>query len=87
LVVRLILEGEAAQSLRDREGRFGELLEAARALGLIVGVCKTASGGCQSPSRDVTGLAHELGLPLVDTLGGHAGVESFVSEGFEIVTF
>jgi len=41
----------------------------------------------QNASREVTGLAHELGIPLIDTLDGHAGIESFVSEGYDIVTF
>jgi hypothetical protein len=86
-VVRLILEGEAVQSLRERAGRFGELFEQAHALGLLVGVCKTASAGCNDPLRDVTALARESELPLIDTLEGHAGIESFVSDGFEIVTF
>jgi hypothetical protein len=86
-VVRLILEGDATQSLREREGRFGELFEEARGLGLLVGACKTATTGCRDPARDVTGLARELGLPLLDTLDGHAGIASFVGEGFEVVTF
>lgn len=85
--VKLILEGEAVQSLREREGRFGELFEEARALGLLVGACKTASSGCSDPSRDVTDLARGIGLPFIDTLDGHAGIEPFVGEGYEIVTF
>jgi hypothetical protein len=86
-LVRLILEGDATQSLRERSGRFGTLFEEARALGLLAGACKTATTGCRDAARDVTGLAHELGLPLIDTLDGHAGIESFVSEGYEVVTF
>lgn len=85
--VRLLLEGEGTQCLREREGRFGELFEQARGLGLLAGACKAASAGCQDPSRDVTGLAQDLGLPLLDTLGGHAGIAPFVAEGYEVVTF
>ena len=85
--VRLLLEGEGAQCLREREGRFGELFEDARALGLLAGACKMASSGCQDPERDVTSLAVELGLPLIDTLGGHASLEPFVRQGFEVVLF
>jgi hypothetical protein len=86
-VVRMILEGDATQSLRERDGRFGALFEEARALGLLAGLCKTATAGCKDASRDVTRLARELGLPLIDTLDGHAGIEPFVSEGYEVVTF
>jgi hypothetical protein len=85
--VRILLEGDATQSLRERDGRFGELFEEARALGLLVGACKTASSGCGDPARDVTGLARESGVPLIDTLDGHAGIEPFVGEGYEVVTF
>jgi hypothetical protein len=86
-VVRLILEGDATQSLRAREGRFGAIFEEARSLGLLAGACRTASSGCNDPARDVTALARDLGLPLMDTLDGHAGLEPFVSDGYEIVTF
>jgi hypothetical protein len=85
--VKLILEGEAVQSLREREGRFGALFEEAQELGLLVGVCQTATAGCQDASRDLTGLARQLNLTLIGTLDGHAGIEAYVSAGYEIVTF
>lgn len=85
--IRILLEGEAARSLREREGRFGGLFEEARRLGLLAGVCKTASSGCADASNDVTGLARASGLELLDTLDGHAGIASFVNEGYEILTF
>lgn len=85
--IRVILEGDATQSLLEREGRFGELFDEARSLGLLAGVCRTAAAGCGDPARDVTRLAEEAGLPLVDSMGGHAGVGPFVEDGYEIVTF
>ena len=85
--VQLILEGEGAQALREREGRFGELFEEARKLGIVAGACKAASAGCQDPARDVTAIAQELGLPLLGTLDGHAGIGSYVAEGYEVVVF
>ncbi|MDD5310083.1 MAG: DsrE family protein [Deltaproteobacteria bacterium] len=85
--VRLLLEGEGVQCLREREERFGELFEEARGLGLLVGVCKAASAGCSDASRDVTRLAEESGLALVATLDGHAGIAEFVEEGYEVITF
>jgi hypothetical protein len=85
--VRLILEGEAVRCVGDREGRFGDLFAEALSLGLIAGACKTASAGCSEPSKDVTALARAAGLELMGTLDGHAGIESFVSDGYEVVTF
>jgi hypothetical protein len=85
--IRLVVEGEATRCLLEREGRFAELFEEARALGVLVGLCKAASGGCSDASRSVTRLAQESGLMLMDTLDGHAGIASFVEEGYEVVTF
>jgi hypothetical protein len=85
--VRVLLEGEGTGCLREREGRFGELFEEARGLGLIAGACEKASAGCKEESRSVTEIAKELGLPLIGTLGGHASVEPFVRDGFEMVVF
>ena len=85
--VRIVIEGEATQSLREREGRFGELFEQARGLGLVAGVCKAASAGCQDPARDVTAIATGLGLKLLDGADGHASLEPFVSDGYEVVVF
>lgn len=87
--VRVVLEGEATAKLREREGRFGDLLRAALTQNLVAGVCASAARGCASgdTARDVTGMAKELELPLLDDLEGHAGIEPFVREGFEVVTF
>ncbi|MGI5860823.1 MAG: hypothetical protein ACOX6T_02070 [Myxococcales bacterium] len=85
--VRLVIEGEATQCLRERTGRFGELFDEARALGILAGACKTASAGCRDEARDVTSIANGIGLPLLDTLDGHAGIEPFVRDGFEVIAF
>jgi hypothetical protein len=87
--VRIILEGEAAQRLRNRQGRFGELFQAALEAGLIAGVCATAARGCATgdADRDVAELAVSTGLPLLDQLDGHAGIQAYVRDGFELVTF
>lgn len=86
---RIILEGEATQSLRERTGRFAELLEEARRANLLVGACKTASGGCAThdPDRDVVRIAEESRIPLLDEMDGHAGIGAFVRDGYEIITF
>ena len=86
--IRLIMEGEGTRSLLEREGRFGELFEKVRALGLIAGLCRTASSsGCGDASRSVARLAEEAGLPLLDSLDGHAGIAPFVEDGYELVVF
>lgn len=86
---RIILEGEATQCLRERTGFFGEIFEEAQAAKLLVGACKTASGGCatREPGRGVAAMAEEGQIPLLDDMGGHAGIASFVRDGYEIVVF
>ena len=85
--VRIVLDGEAVQCLRVREGRFPALYEEASRLGLIEGVCKAASSGCGDEARDVTALALERDLTLLDSMRGHAGVARFVDEGYEVIVF
>ncbi len=85
--VRLLLEGEGTQCLREREGRFGELFDEAAKLGLFAGACAAASMGCADADRDVTPLAKQAGLSLLGDMSGHAGIGPFVRDGFEVVTF
>lgn len=85
--IRLLLEGEGTQCLREREGRFGELFEEARGMGLIAGACEKASSGCKEESVSVSEIAKQLKVPLIGTLHGHASIEPFVRDGFEIVIF
>jgi hypothetical protein len=69
------------------ESRFGSLLREAQAAGILAGACARASSGCASddPSRKVADLARERDVRLLSDLGGHAGIEPFVREGYELV--
>lgn len=51
------------------------------------GACGRASSGCASvdPKRKVAELAEAAGVQLLSDLGGHAGIEPFVREGYELV--
>lgn len=88
--VKVIVEGAATKVFGNAQGTKTALLfDEAIKLGLVSGACRTASGGCNSnaPERQVSETFLERGLPLLDDLDGHAGVESFVREGFELVPF
>jgi hypothetical protein len=88
--VKLVLEGLATRMMGARaESRTGSLLREACAAGLVAGACERASSGCASddPGRKVTELARERGVALLNGLGGHADIEPFVREGYELVTF
>jgi hypothetical protein len=90
--VRIIVEGEATRSLGSLPGqdsRHARLLREALARGLVVGACRTASGGCATGDvdRQVTDAVRAEGIALLDDLDGHAGIASFIAEGYELVVF
>jgi hypothetical protein len=87
--VRIILEGEGTRCIAQREGRFATLFDEALKLGILAGACQTASRGCSSgdESRNVVAAAEQAGLPLLGEMAGHASIEPFVREGYEIVVF
>jgi hypothetical protein len=88
--VRVILEGAATRlvsTLGDRESRTGTLLRQARDAGLLAGACGRASSGCASddPARKVADVAAAERVALLADMQGHAGIEPFVREGYEVV--
>jgi hypothetical protein len=88
--VRLLLEGSATKAvgaMGDASSRTGSLLREARDAGLIAGACGRASSGCVSddPTRKVADAARAQGLTLLADMQGHAAIEPFVREGYEIV--
>jgi hypothetical protein len=88
--VRLILEGAATKAvgaIGDVSSRTGSLLREARDAGLVAGACGRASSGCVSddPTRKVAEAARSQGVALLADMQGHAGIEPFVREGYEIV--
>ncbi len=90
--VQVIIEGAATAVLgraTDPDSRTAQLLREAINIGLVAGACRTASAGCATgdPDRQVTDAFSELGLELLDDLDGHAGVDPYVREGYELVPF
>lgn len=80
--VKIILEGKSVKLPKvledDKNSLYKKLLDA----GVIVGVCKACS--------KVLGVYEDnerLGLTLLDDMKGHAGMEKYVSEGYQVVVF
>lgn len=87
---RLILEGPATQLLPeiDRpDSALGALLRETKAAGLLAGSCHRASIGCggTGSTSPAVQAAQAHGVPLLSDLDGHAGLEPFVNDGYEIV--
>jgi hypothetical protein len=88
--VKLILEGSATRmvsAMNLAESPPGALLRRARDAGILAGACGRASSGCASddPARKVAELAEAAGVKLLRDLGGHASIEPFVRDGYELV--
>jgi hypothetical protein len=88
--VKLILEGPATRMVGELEAAgsvTGTLLRRACAAGLVAGACGRASSGCagDDPTRKVADAARAGGVSLLTDLDGHAGIEPFVREGYELV--
>ncbi len=90
--VRVLLEGTGTRAVAEMgkpDSQLGKMLREARELGVLVGACDRASHGCASDdlSRNVAELAREQKVELIGDLQGHAGVERFVRDGYELVVF
>ena len=90
--VKLVVEGLATQALAQLDepaSRFAELFAELQQAGVLVGACERACSGCASndPKRKVAEVASEHGVALLRDLEGHAGIERFVRDGYEIVVF
>lgn len=90
IVARVVVEGVATSSLReldDPASDFAKLFHEAAGLGLVAGACRAACAGCRSddPNRSVTGIAQAHGVPLLDGADGHASLEPFVRDGYQIL--
>jgi hypothetical protein len=88
--IRLLLEGPATRLTRDLEvpgSALGEALRRVQAAGLLAGACFKASCGCGTDATDSESVraAKAQAVPLLDGMGGHAAIEPFVREGYEIV--
>lgn len=90
--VKVILEGAATGSFRlldDKESMFSRLFARAKDMGIIAGACKRASGGCATgrEDRNVADIVEREGVQMLSDLEGHAGIEAFVRDGYEVIVF
>ena len=80
--VKIILEGKSVKLPKILEEEKNPLYKKLLESGLIVGVCKACS--------KVLGVYEDnerLGLRFLDDMKGHAGMEKYVAEGYQVVVF
>lgn len=95
--VTIVLEGPGtaclARAADPAEKEFADLVAQVREAGLLAGVCATAARGCGNPGAGDAAAptnadrARQAGIPLLGGMNGHAAIDGFVAEGYEIVTF
>ncbi len=88
--VRVLLEGPATaliNALNDSDSHTGELLRRTKNAGLLAGACARASQGCATAdaSRNVHARAEQAAIQLLGDMDGHAAIEPFLREGYEMI--
>ncbi len=87
---KIVLEGAATKCLSElsnTDSTFAKLFAEAKKRNMLAGICSTAAQGCGVPGRAVLDIAKDEGLTALADLDGHAGIEPFVRDGYEIVVF
>ncbi|HZW97929.1 MAG: hypothetical protein GX834_04020 [Clostridiaceae bacterium] len=78
--VKIIFEGESVKLPAQLENEGNKLYLSARKNGLLAGICL----GC-SLQLGVLEMNEAVGLPWLDDMNGHAGMLSFVEDGYEVI--
>lgn len=80
--VQIIFEGESVALPKVlEEEKFGLYLKA-KEKKLFAGVCYACSA-----QLDVLDYNQGLDFPLIKEMNGHAGVKSYVADGYNVITF
>lgn len=83
--VKIVIEGSSVKlvpQLEQESNPFNAMYLEAREKNLIAGVCKACSS-----KMGVLKEIKESGLPLLDDMAGHPSMESFIQQGYTIITF
>jgi len=83
--VRVVLEGGAVQlvsAFDDPDGPFGSLYEKVKERGLIDCVCRACATKLGSLHD-----AKKQGLRVAGNLMGHPSLESYIEQGYQVITF
>lgn len=79
--VQIVFEGESVRLPQVLEEENNPLYRKAVEAGLIAGVCKACS-----VMLGVLEYNEKLPYPLLSEMNGHAGMEPFVREGFQVIS-
>ncbi len=83
--VKIVIEGSSVKlvpQLEQETNPFHAMYLEAREKNLIAGVCKACSS-----KMGVLSEVKDSGLPLLDDMSGHPSMESFIQQGYTIITF
>ena len=83
--VKIVIEGAATQlipELKKKGNPMHALYQKAKDLDLFDGVCKACSN-----KMGTLEAAETEGFKLLDDMGGHPGMASYIEKGCEVITF
>lgn len=83
--VQLVVEGTAtklAPLFGQPAGPFAGLFGQVREKGLLAGVCRACAAKMETLAQ-----VEALGLPILDGMSGHAAMEPFIAQGYQVITF
>ena len=78
---KIIFEGASVKLVHIFEKENNPLYRRAKEAGLIAGVCLACSKVLDVYEQNV-----ESGLEMLDDMSGHAGMKSYINEGYEIIS-
>lgn len=79
--VKVIFEGASVQLVPQFEAEKNPLYLKAKEMGLLVGICLACS-----KMLGVYEQNEQSGLPFLQDMKGHAGIKSYILEGYQVIS-
>lgn len=79
--VKIIFEGASVKLVSIFEEENNPLYKKAKEAGIIAGICLACS-----KVLNVYEVNLKSGLPMLEDMNGHAGMKSYLNEGYEVIS-
>lgn len=79
--VKIIFEGASVKLVKVFEEENHPLYNKAKEAGLIAGICLACSKVLEVYEDNL-----KSGLPMLDDMSGHAGMKSYINEGYSVIS-
>lgn len=79
--VKIIFEGASVKLVAQFEEESNPLYKKAKEAGIIAGICLACSKVLNVYEDNL-----KSGLPMLEDMNGHAGMKSYLNEGYEVIS-